>query len=419
MAVKHSAEVTISDLTDGFSVSLSRDSLVFQANTTKAGSAQSASVTVEAAQGLYQYDCSVTNSEITIANNSGTAITNSSSSNIYTGVTKASGSLTPVVTINVKTDLTCADAPYTVTIPVSVTSGSDTLTYTKQVTVSLPPQGATGAGAYIYTLNLSPDSMVRAEGGTLTPTKFTASSTRAQGTGSPQSYQGRFKIEELAGTTWTAKYTSSSNEASKEYTPTSTAEMVRVSLYLAGGTSTLLATRTVSIANDGATGGTGPTGKGVSSVTPWYKTNNSTTAPSGSGSSDGWSTTPTAPTASNKYLWSYDVIAYTSGDPATTAKHIVGTYGEKGEQGEPGDDPYTLSITSDNGVVLRNNTGQTTLTAHVFQAGAELGTMPTGHAIKWYVDGTLTETDNALPATFTRTAAQVTNKCVVCAKLEG
>ena len=415
MAVKHSAEVTISDLTDGFSVSLSRDSLVFQANTTKANTAQSASVTVEAAQGLYQYDCSVTNSEITIVNKSGTAITNSSSSNIYTGVTKASGSLTPVVTVNVKADLTCADAPYTVTIPVSVTSGSDTLTYTKQVTVSLPPQGATGDGAYIYTLNLSPDSMVRAEGGALTPTKFTASSTRAQGTGSPQSYQGRFKIEELAGTTWTAKYTSSANEASKEYTPTSTAEMVRVSLYLAGGTSTLLATRTVSIANDGATGGTGPTGKGISSMTSYFATSNSTTAPADSA----FSTTMTPPSASNKYLWERDLITYTDSSTAYTSKHIVGTYGEKGEQGEPGDDPYTLSITSDNGVVLRNNTGQTTLTAHVYQAGAELSTMPSGCSVKWYVDGTLTETDTSLPATFTRTAAQVANKCVVCAKLEG
>ena len=88
-------------------------------------------------------------------------------------------------------------------------------------------------------------------------------------------------------------------------------------------------------------------------------------------------------------------------------------------KGAKGDDPYTLSITSDNGTVLKNNTGQTTLTAHVYRAGAELTTMPSGHSVKWDVDGTLAETDSSLPATFTRTAAQVTNKCVVCAKLEG
>lgn len=91
----------------------------------------------------------------------------------------------------------------------------------------------------------------------------------------------------------------------------------------------------------------------------------------------------------------------------------------KGASGDPGDDPYTLSITSDNGTVLKNNTGQTTLTAHVYQAGAELNAMPSGHAIKWYVDGTLAETDSSLPATFTRTAAQVANKAVVRAQLEG
>ena len=45
--------------------------------------------------------------------------------------------------------------------------------------------------------------------------------------------------------------------------------------------------------------------------------------------------------------------------------------------------------------------------------------MPSGCSIKWYVDGTLAETDTSLPATFTRTAAQVANKVIVRAQLEG
>ena len=411
MEVKHTAEVTISDLSDAYSVTLTNEAASFKATSdTKMGTAGTATTKPQAFMGAEAVACSVTEADCVCSDSANVSVTVNSSGDNATW---------PLLTITVGANATAGG---TVTIPVVIGLGSDAVTIEKVFSYSIALKGTTGGtgpGAYNYALLLSPDAMVRAEGGTLTPMSFTASATRLQGTGNPSSYSGRFKIEELAGTTWTAKYTSSANEASKEYSPTATAEAVRVSLYLAGGTSTLLQTRTVAIANDGATGpqgGTGATGKSVSSIVSYFATNNSTTAPADSA----FSTTMTAPTASNRYLWSRDLITYANpSSTAYTAKRIVGVYGDKGEQGEPGDNPYTLSITSDNGTTLRNNTGQTTLTAHVYQAGAELGTMPTGHAIKWYVDGTLTETDNALPATFTRTAAQVANKCVVCAKLEG
>ena len=70
-------------------------------------------------------------------------------------------------------------------------------------------------------------------------------------------------------------------------------------------------------------------------------------------------------------------------------------------------------------MVFRNSTGTTTLTAHVYRAGAELSAMPSGHAVKWYVDGTLKETDSSLPATYAVSAATVDSKAVVRAQLEG
>lgn len=410
MAVKHTAEVTITDLSDAYSVTLTNEAASFKATSdTKMGTAGTATTKPQAFMGAEAVACSVTAADCTC----------SDSANVSVSVNSTGDNATwPLLTITVGANATAGG---TVTIPVVIGSGDNAVTIEKVFSYSIALKGTTGGtgpGAYHYTLNVSPDAMVRAEGGALTPTSFTASATRAQGTGSPSSYSGRFKIEELAGTTWTTKYTSSANEASHAYSPTSTAEVVRVSLYLAGGTTTLLATHTVAIANDGATGatgGTGATGKGVSSITSYFATNNSTAAPADSA----FSTTMTAPTASNKYLWSRDLVTYTDSSTAYTAKRIVGTYGEKGDQGEPGDNPYTLSITSNNGTTLRNNTGDTTLTAHVYQEGAELSTMPSGCSIKWYVDGTLAETDTSLPATFTRTAAQVANKVVVRAQLEG
>lgn len=73
-------------------------------------------------------------------------------------------------------------------------------------------------------------------------------------------------------------------------------------------------------------GETGAAGKGIASITNYYAINNSLTAPSDSA----FSTSVKTPTAANPYLWNYEVIAYTTGNPTTTAKHIVGKYGDTG-----------------------------------------------------------------------------------------
>ncbi len=72
----------------------------------------------------------------------------------------------------------------------------------------------------------------------------------------------------------------------------------------------------------------GADGKGISSIEEWYAINNSTTAPT-----SGFSTSVATPTSTNRYLWNYEVINYTTGDHTTTSKRIIGVYGDTGDSG--------------------------------------------------------------------------------------
>ena len=80
----------------------------------------------------------------------------------------------------------------------------------------------------------------------------------------------------------------------------------------------------------GETGPQGPAGKGITSITEYYALNNSTTAPADSSFSTGVKT----PTASNRYVWNYELITYTDGSTSKTTKHIAATYGETGSAGK-------------------------------------------------------------------------------------
>lgn len=71
----------------------------------------------------------------------------------------------------------------------------------------------------------------------------------------------------------------------------------------------------------------GSSGKGIKTVTVYYATNNSTSAPT-----SGWSTSFSAPSESAKYLWTYQVTVFTDGTSETTAPHVIGTYGRDGGQ---------------------------------------------------------------------------------------
>lgn len=106
----------------------------------------------------------------------------------------------------------------------------------------------------------------------------------------------------------------------------------------------------------GNTGNTGATGNGIKSITEYYQISTSnTTAPTS------WVTTVPTLTATNKYLWNYEKITYTNGTSVDTAKRVIGVYGDKGNTGATG--PAGKGIKS---------------TAITYQASTSGTTAPTG-----------------------------------------
>lgn len=95
----------------------------------------------------------------------------------------------------------------------------------------------------------------------------------------------------------------------------------------------------------GNTGATGAAGKGIKSVTEYYLA-----SASSSGvvtSTTGWTTVMQTLTATNKYLWNYELITYTDNTTSTIAPVIIGVYGDKGDTGA---DAYTVLLTNESHV---------------------------------------------------------------------
>ena len=103
----------------------------------------------------------------------------------------------------------------------------------------------------------------------------------------------------------------------------------------------------------------GEPGRGIDSITNYYKVTNSATPPARfkNGTEeidDDWEDNPMAPSESDPYLWNFEVITWTSGEPAVTYTDVqlIGHYGRNGEQGEDAvyavlsPDTYTIDCDS-------------------------------------------------------------------------
>ncbi|MBR4232324.1 MAG: hypothetical protein IKR95_03855 [Oscillospiraceae bacterium] len=450
MAVKAADQVTVLDLTDGLDVDLSTNSFSMTATATnKLNVAKTCVIVVNVARGNEQ----IIPTSVTV----GTLPAN---------VTASVGTLSTAttITVNFGADL-AADGSFEITV------GVDELTYVKTFSYSIAFKGATGSAAYQYVLNVSPAAVVKAEGGTLSPASISLSATRASGTGNPAAYSGRFKVEKSAdGETWSNAYTSSANESSKSVDVPSGVKLLRCSLYLAGGTTTLLDTQTVPIVSDGQKGDTGQTGgtgaagadaytviltneshtfaAGVSAALASnvafkviaYKgatqVNASVTQSAITGTTSGKITAAVTNNASTNTTITVSVTAsLTTKQGVLTIPVVVdgktfnkefswslamtGATGDKGDKGDAGDDAITLAVTSSNGNIFKNTAIATTLTAHVYQAGAELNSTQIAAlgSIKWYKDGGSTAV--ATGATLTISAGDVTNRATYVAQLEG
>lgn len=162
------------------------------------------------------------------------------------------------------------------------------------------------------------------------------------------------------------------------------------------------------------TNGTNGTSVSVKSTSVTYQVGTSgTDKPTGA-----WSATvPTVP--NGQFLWTKTVVTYS--DEKSTTSYSVSYKGTNGANGKNGADAITMSITSSNGTVFKNNAGSTVLTAHVFVAGkeqtiADNGTCGSLGVVKWYKAGNTTAVATA--KTYTITATDVDNMLAITAQLE-
>ena len=122
-------------------------------------------------------------------------------------------------------------------------------------------------------------------------------------------------------------------------------------------------------------------------------------------------------------------VDYNSADPTTVSSYTwakikgetgeTGATGPKGDTGAAGADALTISITSSNGTIFKNNTGSTVLTAHVFKGGVEQtvnsdGTVSGIGTVKWYLGSTLVSTSKSI----TVSASSITNTATYTVNLE-
>lgn len=119
-----------------------------------------------------------------------------------------------------------------------------------------------------------------------------------------------------------------------------------------------------SVAKQGQTGATGPTGVGIKSITNYYLATSS-----GSGvtaSTSGWTTSVQSVSSSKKYLWNYEKVTYTNNTNTSTTPCIIGVYGDTGSTGATGVGitsitEYYLASSSATGITTSSSGWTTTM----------------------------------------------------------
>lgn len=133
----------------------------------------------------------------------------------------------------------------------TLTKGSQS--FTKVFTIAKAKAGATGTGvdATSYWVTPSVNIVRRNVLGVLSPTTIVFNGYAKTGTQATVAYAGRFIIQTSPnGTTWTTVYTSASNVSTYTYTVSAGIRFVKVKMYLAGGTTSLLDEQTIPILDD-------------------------------------------------------------------------------------------------------------------------------------------------------------------------
>ena len=85
----------------------------------------------------------------------------------------------------------------------------------------------------------------------------------------------------------------------------------------------------------GPKGDKGDTGISISKITNYYLATNLSSGVTSA--TTGWTTTIQNVSYNKKYLWNYEKVEYSSGNPTVTIPCIIGAYGDTGPQGNKGD----------------------------------------------------------------------------------
>ena len=167
---------------------------------------------------------------------------------------------------DVKITFTCTNAFISPngTIPIVLTVGG--ITFTKMFTYSIAfkgntgsngTPGATGSPATSYWLISSASVVQKSASGTveLVPSALTFTGKSKTGTNAPTDYGCRWIIAySTDGSSYVNAYTSASDEISKTFTVDPTYKAIRIRMYLAGGTTSLLDEQIIPVVMDGALG---------------------------------------------------------------------------------------------------------------------------------------------------------------------
>lgn len=352
MAIKASNQVSVIDITDGYSVILTNDSYTFLGDTDSVSTTQSTTSQIVAMRGSEIVSCTM--GEVTCPNGLSVVSDNKTPS--------------PTLTITATSALTKAG---TIDIPIKIGD----ITIVKKFSFAIAFTGAKGD---------------KGDKGTGVTIKSKA-------------------IEYLAGSSGTTAPTG---------TWQSTIPTVPQGQYLWTRTTVTYSDGNQTVSYSAARQGVNGTSPTVSSSKVQYQQSTSgTTVPTGT-----WVDTPPAAVA-GQYMWSKTTATYSDGKTAVsynvTRNGSNGAKGDKGDKGAAGADALALVITSSAGVIFKNTSIATTLTAHVYKGGVEMtGTALTAlGTIKWYKDGGTTAV--ATGQTYTISAGNVENKASFTAQLEG
>ena len=346
MAIKASNQITLIDLTDGYSVVLTNDSHTFLGTTDAVNGTQTTTCMVQALCGSEQVACSV--GTITCP----------------TGLSIVSDGKTPVPTLTI-TATSALTSSGTVTIPVVI----DDITISKTFSYAIAFTGAPGSNGTSVTVSSTSVAYQASSSGTTTPTG-----------------------------TWSSSIPTVSNG---QYLWTKT-----VVTYSDGNSTTAY-----SVSRYGTNGEDG-TSVTISSTEVTYQASSSgTTTPTGT-----WSSSVPS-TSAGEYLWTKTVVNYSDG--TSTTSYSISRNGADGTDGEDGADAITIVIISSNGNIFKNTDIATTLSAHVYKAGAEVtgADLAALGTINWYQDGS--SAVFATGSTLTINAGDVTNYVNYTAQLEG